>query len=180
MIYSLSSKSSPTSTSSSSFSLPEKVVGKIRKRHLFYFFLFMATLSDLPMYCGFIVYHSYKMELYSFHKLQAAFLFTAYSLTISDWTTVLFEIKEDELIPFLLRKASLAFLSLIFFVISIMNFIYCFTSENLQEFLDSDVYETGLLLMIFIPLLLTVIMLRSGIKLSVRIQVRIYLSEDDD
>jgi hypothetical protein len=93
---------------------------------------------------------------------------------------VLFEIKEDELIPFLLRKASLVFLSLIFFVISIMNFIYCFTSENLQEFLDSDVYETGLLLMIFIPLLLTVIMLRSGIKLSVRIQVRIYLSEDDD
>lgn len=158
------------SDGTSETNISDKIMGKIRKRNLFYFLLLMATASDIPMYVGFLRFHKYNITMYSFHKLQAAFLFGSYSLTISDWTTVLFEIKEDTLMPFLLRKASLLFLNLLFFIISIINFVYCYTTANLQAFLDSTIYEVDLMFMILTPLILTVIMLRSGVKLSVRIQ----------
>jgi hypothetical protein len=166
----VSQASTNTSPSTSSL-LSEKLTGKIVKRNLFYVCLLLAALTDIPMYAGFIVYRGYNMTMYSFHKLQAAFLFSAYSITISDWTTVLFEIKEDSFMPFLLRKVSLIFLNLMFASISVINFIYCYVTSNLQDFLNSVVYEMDLLFMILTPLILTVIMLRSGIKLSLRIQV---------
>jgi hypothetical protein len=149
----------------------ERLSGKIRKRHMLYCFLLMASFCDIPLYAGFIVYHGYDMTLYSFHKLQAFFMFAAYSVTISDWANVLFEIKEDTFMPFIFRKATLLFLNFLFLVISIINFIYCYTTANLQQFLDSAVSETDVLFMIGTPLILTVIMLRSGLKLSARIQV---------
>ena len=148
---------------------------KVLKKNIFFACLLAAALSDIPMYAGFIAYHKYSILLYSFHKLQAAFQFAAYSLTISDWTLVLFEIHEDTYIPFLLRRATLVFLNFVFFIVCLVNFVYCYVSADMSSFLNSTVYQVGVEFLIITPFILTLIMLHSGLKLSWRIQVSVSL-----
>jgi hypothetical protein len=77
------------------------------KKHLMFALLSFATLCNIPLYFGFIIAKEYTLVPYSFHKLEPPALFAAYSLTINEWSNVLFEIQEDSLFPFLLRSYTL-------------------------------------------------------------------------
>ena len=95
------------------------------KRHTTFFLLLFAPLCDLPMYVSFYLIHKYDLYTFSFHKFKSAALFGAYSLTISDWNSVLFEIQEETRLPFLCRNGSLIATNIVLTVISLLKFAYC-------------------------------------------------------
>ncbi len=149
----------------------EKSSGKINfKKHFAFFLLLLAPAVDLPMYCSFFVLNRYVLMTFSFHKFQPAALFAAYSLVISDWSNVLFEIKEDNMLRFLCRNGSLVVVNMILLSISIANFVYCYSFPDIHTYATSDVYEVSVLVQIVAPFILTSIMLNAGLKLSWRIQ----------
>jgi hypothetical protein len=145
---------------------------------LFHLCLLMAPCLDLPMYIGFVLYNQYKLPLYAFHRLSAATLFAAYSITIYDWSKVLKDIEKDTIYPFMRRRigsiyyfsaASLLAINAIFIGLSATNFVYIFIANDLEEYLDSFFYIAALYVQIAASLLLTCCMLYAGVKLYLRI-----------
>ena len=77
------------------------------------------------MYISFIVIGDYSLITYSFHKIECADLFGAFSITIHDWTTVLYAIHEDTQFESRLKSLLLIGINLLFMIISVVNFSYC-------------------------------------------------------
>jgi hypothetical protein len=142
-----------------------------RKKLIFHLLLVAATASDLPMYCTFVLNNDYSLVSYSFHKLETAFLFSALSITISDWSSVLYNMKEYQRLPFLLRRVTLLSINLVYSAIALINFLFCYAAKDLEVYLDSPIYITALFFQIFISFVLTFFMLSAGIKLSWRIRL---------
>ncbi len=65
------------------------------KKLAFYLCLCASVLSDIPMYIGFVLTQDYVLDLYAWHKFTVSLLFTAYSIMISDWIGVLYDLRED-------------------------------------------------------------------------------------
>lgn len=131
------------------------------------------------MYLGFIAYNEYLLVLYAFHKFESAALFAAYSITIYDWSYVLRDIEKDSIYPFMTRKVSTVYffgdkslisLNVVYFSISLTNFIYICASDNLTAYLNSYVYVVGIFVQISAAFLLISAMLHAGIRLYVRIR----------
>ena len=132
----------------------------------------MATAVDLPMYVGFILLDGqYSIVAYSFHKLECACLFSAYSITISDWSSVLLEIREDEYF-YNIRYYILIFVNLVIWLVSLANFVLCLTDKdkNLDAYTSSPIYYVGLVVQMTSSLILTCVMLHAGLKLYWRIK----------
>ena len=140
------------------------------KKLLFHIFLILASAVDIPMYVEFIVAKDYTLTSYSFHKFSSAFLFAAFSITISDWGAVLYDIQEYDLYPFLFRKATLVSINILYALISVCNFIFCYTLDDFDSYTNSFLYILGIFFQITVSLLLTLIMLSVGLKLAWRIQ----------
>ena len=142
-----------------------------KKKMLFHILLLLASLFDIPMYISFIVYGEYTLILYSFHRFESALLFAAFSITIADWGALLFDIQEfKSLYLFLIRKASLVFLNTVYFFISIINFVFCYSLSDFNTYLNSPANITGIFIQVFVTLLLTCFMLHAGLKLSWRLK----------
>lgn len=122
------------------------------------------------MYIGFIWKDRYILPLYAFHKFQVALLFSAYSITISDWINVLYDIREDIFRYFQIRRATLLATNVVLIITSFINFIYCFIARNLDEYLDSWIYLLGLIIQIVATFVVNILMLSAGLKLAHRIQ----------
>ena len=130
------------------------------------------------MYASFIIYNNYALAYYAFHKFDSAFLFAAYSITIYDWSYVLRDIEKDTISPFMTRKmksiyllsdATLIIINIIFWGISIANFIDLFIINNLDIYLSSYLYLIAIFIQIIASLVIIGLMLHSGWKLGVRI-----------
>lgn len=141
-----------------------------RKQFLFHIFLLLASVCDIPMYVSFIMYHNYGVITYGFHKLESAFLLLAFSITISDWSKVLFDIREENMLPFAFRKVSLVAINVVSIVISLVDFISIIVYDDNDAFARTTVYLIGFIIQILAPLLLNVMMLHAGLKLSQRIR----------
>jgi hypothetical protein len=76
--------------------------------------LLLASAVDMPMYVTFIMKGQYTLTSYSFHKFESASLFAAFSITLSDWAGVLYEIQEYQLFPFLLRWFTLVGINVVY------------------------------------------------------------------
>lgn len=139
------------------------------KRLILHLALLFAIVCELPMYSGFIIINGYIDKAYAFHKFSCAFIFAAYSITISDWASVLHDIREVSTFPLLFRKATLIALNMIIFLISTANFIYIISLDNLSTYLSSGLYVTAIFIQVFASLVLTVYMLQAGLKLAHRI-----------
>lgn len=142
----------------------------IKRKFAFHIFLLLAVLVDIPMYAEFIQHEDYTLVTYSFHKFESAFLFAAFSITVNDWTSVLYDIHEYNLYPFLVRKATLIAINVLYFLISLLNFIFCFTFSQFNSYTSSSVYITGIFLQVSMSVVLTLFMLSAGLRLSFRIQ----------
>lgn len=121
------------------------------------------------MYVSFIEIDNYSLYTYSFHKLQSAFLFGALSITISDWSSVLYDINEYKFYPFLIRKFTLLCMNFVYFSSSLLNFFLCFTISKLNNYLSSPFYVLAIFIEIGWSILLTCFMLNAGLKLYHRI-----------
>jgi hypothetical protein len=125
---------------------------------------------ELPLYIWFIVDGDYNLDAFSWHKFQSTFLFLALSITISDWSSVLYDIREYQIYTFLFHKWTLIFLNFLYFLISTVNFIFCYWTADLGEYSNSPVYLIGLFFQICMSMLVTFLMLHAGLKLYGRIQ----------
>jgi hypothetical protein len=61
-------------------------------------------------------------------------------------------------------------INIVYFLIALINFIFCYTSADLGDYTDSPVYVTAIFVQIFMSILLTSFMLHAGLKLYSRIQ----------
>ena len=139
------------------------------KKLAFHILLFLATVVDIPLYITFITEQKYTLTSYSFHKFSSAFLFAAFSITISDWSAVLYDINEYELQPFLFRKATLVAINAMYTLVSLTNFIFCYTLKDFDSYTSSSLYIMGIFFQISVSLILTLFMLSAGLKLAWRI-----------
>jgi hypothetical protein len=147
------------------------------KRNCTFFLLLLTPMLDLPMYASFFLVQEYVLFTFGFHKLQSAAIFGAYSMTISDWNSVLFEIRDVESVYTNMRftclcrnNCSLIAINIILSIISIVNFAYCYSFPDLNTYANSKAYMLGVFIQIVAPLVLTLSMLWAGLKLSWRIQ----------
>jgi hypothetical protein len=145
-------------------------VGSFRKKLLLHVLLFMATATDLPMYVSFIVVGEYSVGTYAFHKWECAYIFTAYSITITDWSAVLYEINEDSHTPFLLKRGIVWFVTISVIAIALLNFVFCLAMNNLNTYTQTPIYIMGIVVQMGASFLLTCVMLQGGIKLAWRIR----------
>lgn len=141
-----------------------------RKKFAFHILLLFATCSDIPLYISFYVVQDYALITYSFHKFANAFLFAALSVTISDWAAVLHDIHEYSNYPWIFGKAGLFTINGVYFCISFVNFVLCYSSETLEDYTNSPIYVVTIFLQISMAILLTCLMLHAGLKLYNRIQ----------
>lgn len=141
-----------------------------RKKLLLHLLLLLATLTDLPMYASFCHSGTYDVVTYAFHKLECAFVFAAYSITITDWSSMLHEIHEDSRVPFLLKRGIVWTINLLVTIIALLNFIYCLAMNNLDSYTQTPIYLMGVVTQLCASLLLTCVMLQGGIKLAWRIR----------
>lgn len=141
-----------------------------RKKLLLHALLLLATAVDIPMYVSFVVVDEYSVVTYAFHKLECAFIFTAYSITITDWSAVLYEINEDSHVPFLLKRGIVWTITIAVIVIALLNFIYCLAMDDLETYTETPIYIISIVGQMFASLLLTCVMLHGGIKLAWRIK----------
>jgi hypothetical protein len=142
----------------------------VRKRILLHIMLFFAVAVDIPMYISFILIDYYGMITYSFHKLEPAFLLGAFSMTISDWGSVLYDIQEMKHTPLIFRRGALIVINIVFSAICISNFIYVNISSDLDKFTKSPLYIAMIVLQITTELFLSIMMLSAGLRLSRRIR----------
>lgn len=151
-------------------SIPNSGKRILLKKHLFFFLLFFAAACDIPMFISFITLDDYSLVTYSFHKFEPAAQLGAFSLTIHDWTKVLFAIHEDTPFESSLRTYFLIAVNLILFVITCVNFATCYTADSLDDYTGSLIYIIGLFVQICSPFVLAIVMLRTGLKLYRRIK----------
>ena len=111
-----------------------------KKKFAFHTLLVLTTACDLPLYIGFVATGNYVVIPYAFHKWESALLFAAYSITIYNWSAVLYDLKEDTSFPFFMRKATLVGVNILFLTISFVNFVYCIYLNNLVIFSESWIY----------------------------------------
>eukprot|EP01032_Pedospumella_encystans_P013871 gene13871-15948_t len=121
------------------------------------------------MYVNLISSQDYTLTTYSFHKVSSALLFAGFSITISDWAGVLYDINEYELQPFLIRKATLIGINVLYALVSLTNFIFCYTLSDFDSYTNSGLYLMGIFFQIATSLILTLFMLSAGLKLAWRI-----------
>jgi len=121
------------------------------------------------MYANLISSQDYTLTTYSFHKVSSALLFAGFSITISDWAGVLYDINEYELQPFLIRKATLVGINVLYALVSLTNFIFCYTLNDFDSYTNSGLYLMGIFFQIATSLILTLFMLSAGLKLAWRI-----------
>jgi hypothetical protein len=139
------------------------------RKHFLYFLLLFASVCDIPLFVSFFRKGDYSVASYSFHKFEAAAIFGAYSLVISDWSRVLFKIREGSYMPFVFRRITLGCINAVLTTISIVNFGYCYSTANLESYASSNIYIVGLFIQIIAPFLLTFMMLHAGLKLYLRV-----------
>lgn len=140
-----------------------------KKKFIFHLLLILTSISDIPLYIGFITTGEYTLVTYSFHKFASTFLFAALSVTISDWAAVLHDIQEYQLHSFLFRRATLISINVIYASISLVNFIFCYSLSDLESYTNSPIYQCAIFLQIIMNVLLTAFMLHAGLKLYARI-----------
>jgi hypothetical protein len=141
----------------------------IMKRFMLHLCLIGTTAFSVPMYISFIAIDTYGMVTYSFHKLEPAFLIAAFSITINDWSSVLYDIREINKQPLILRKFSLVVINVVFAAGSLLNFFICILSTNLDSFTNSPIYIIMIIVQLCAEILLTSMLLHAGIRLSRRI-----------
>lgn len=141
-----------------------------RKKLALHVLLLLATLTDLPMYGSFVVIGNYNVVTYAFHKFECAFVFAAYSITITDWVFMLHEINEDSRVPFLLKRGIVWTINLLVMIIAVLNFAICLAMNNLDTYTQTPIYIVGVVTQLCASLLLTCVMLQGGIKLAWRIR----------
>jgi hypothetical protein len=122
------------------------------------------------MYVTFLQYGAYGIKTYAFHKLECAFVFAAYSITISDWTSVLHILKEESTLPFLFKRWTLVLVNLFVITVCIIEFVECWMATSLMGFVNRPIYTIGLATQFVAGLMLTGVMLHGGLKLSRRIR----------
>lgn len=137
---------------------------------MLHFLLILAVLVDLPMYVSFIVIQDYYYVTYSFHKFQPMFLLAAYSITINDWSSVLYSIQEIRHLPFIFRTGFLVFLNAVFALFCLLNFVMVIAVSDVDKYADSLTYKISIMLQIAVSLALTLFMLHAGLGLSRRLQ----------
>jgi hypothetical protein len=121
------------------------------------------------MYLSFILFNHYTLLTYSFHKLQSTCLLGAYSMIISDWSNVLYDIHEITQKPLVFHRSILLLINVIFALTSFANFIYCNVVTDIDSFTRSPIYIAMIIIQIVTELFLTTMMLTSGIQLLRRI-----------
>lgn len=142
-----------------------------KKKIFFHILLLLAALVDIPMYISFVIYNDYTLILYSFHRFESALVFSAFSITISDWGALLLDIQEfKSSYLFLLRKASLLVINIVYFLISALNFAFCYSLSDFDTYLNSPTNIAGIFIQIFVTMLLAFFMLHAGLKLSWRLK----------
>lgn len=137
----------------------------------FHMLLFLTTTTDLPMYVSFFELGAYEIKTYSFHKLESMFMFAALSITISDWQSVLHIIKEESSMPFLFKKVTLFVVNAIVVLVCIWNFVSCWSEDmDIMGYVQLPQYTVGIVTQFSSGLILTLVMLHGGLKLSRRIR----------
>lgn len=111
----------------------------------------------------------YTLATYSFHKFESTFLFAALSITISDWSAVLHDIHEYQFYSFLFGRATLVTINVVYFAISLANFVLCYSLSDLDTYTASPIYVCAIFFQIAMNMLLTCFMLHAGLKLYSRI-----------
>ena len=139
-----------------------------RKRILLQCLLVGAVACDIPMYIAFVITGNYTLVTYSFHKFNSALLFAAYSMTIYDWSAVLYDIKEIDHRPLFFRRNSLIVFTALMFLTSLVNFVYMYTTSGVNSYINSPIYVANIFLQVIVALFLTGMMLSAGVRLSVR------------
>lgn len=143
-----------------------------RKRIILQSLLVASVACDLPMYIAFVLTGDYTLVTYSFHKFSSALLFSAYSMTIYDWSAVLYDIKEIDHRPLFFRRNSLIGVTVLMFLISAVNFVYMYTTSGVNSYINSPLYVTNIFLQVVAGLFLTGMMLSAGVRLSIRYALR--------
>lgn len=141
-----------------------------RKRIVLQLLLIASISCDLPMYIAFVATGDYTLVSYSFHKFNSALLFAAYSMTIYDWSAVLYDIKEIDHRPLFFRRNSLIAITVLMFGTSAVNFVYMYTTSGVDSYINSPFYVVNIFLQVVSALFLTGMMLSAGVRLSVRIR----------
>lgn len=98
------------------------------------------------------------------------FLFAALSITIHDWSSVLYDLHEYPIYTFLFRKLTLSILNSVYIIISLINFIFCYWTADLNDYTSNPIYLIGIFFQICMSMFLTCFMLHAGLKLYGRIQ----------
>jgi hypothetical protein len=130
----------------------------------------MGVASDIPMYMAFTLTGDYTLVTYSFHKFSSPCLFAAYSMTIYDWSSVLYDIKEIDHRPLFFRRNSLIFITVVMVLMNLLNFIYMLTTTSVDSYINSPLYVANIFLNVIAALFITGMMLSAGLRLSVRIK----------
>jgi hypothetical protein len=141
-----------------------------RKRIVLQCLLVGCVACDIPMYIAFLLTGDYTAITYSFHKFNTALLFAAYSMTIYDWSAVLYDIKEIDHRPLFFRRNSLIGITVVMFSISLANFIALYVANTVDSYTKSPLYVANIFLQAVSALFLTGMMLSSGVRLSIRIR----------
>jgi hypothetical protein len=128
------------------------------------------VLVDLPMYVSFIVVGDYNYITYSFHKFQPMFLLAAYSITINDWSSVLYSIQEIRRLPLVFRTGFLVFINGVFSLFCMFNFVLIIAVRDVDKYAGTLTYKISIILQIAVTLALTLFMLHAGVGLSRRLQ----------
>ncbi len=150
---------------------PEWKSGLFWKRVLFHILLLASVMTDLPMYVSFIRSNCYEVRTYAYHKLESTFQFAAYSITISDWTSVLYILKEESSFPFLFKKTTLIVINVVVSTISVLNFLSLYQrGQSLDNYVEDPIYTIGIVSQFVSGIMLTCVMLHGGLKLSSRLR----------
>jgi hypothetical protein len=141
------------------------------KKKLAFHVLLLTTISlELPQFIGFIIKGRYIPLCYSFHTLSSAFFLMAFSLTIYDWGAVLYDIQEFKTYPIFLKGWTLFGINILYFLLSMVNFVGILAANNMNSTLDSTVYSIALAAQISLSFFLMCLMAHAGWTLSWRIQ----------
>ena len=139
------------------------------KRLIFHLLLWLAIASDIPMYSSFVVTNSYQMITYGFHKLESGWMFVAYSVVVSDWLAVLRDINEDSNTAYTFKWWALFVSNVVVIAICLSNFLECLFQSDFGTFTAGPIYTMGLFSQFSSVLLLTMMILHSGLKLAFRL-----------
>lgn len=141
------------------------------KRAIFYLLVCLNSFCDLPMYYGLYTQGNYIYYLFAFHRLQDCLLFAAFSMTIYDWSHVLFEISEfSGQFSFIFSKYALIFINICFICNGLLNFIYILIIHDLNKYVDSIIYHLDQYIQGIISLIFVFLMLSCGLSLTYRIK----------